>query len=109
MNIVIHAHKLGLSTDTTDVLVDRLESALDEHETHLKRVEAFLADVNGPKGGLDKQIRLIVTLRAGSPVIIEDLDAEWEVVFSRAAERAGQAVGRHLPRSKKGGTSFSGD
>jgi ribosome-associated translation inhibitor RaiA len=102
MKLTIHGHHLHLPTATTEHLTNRLSFALDRHERRVSRVEAYLNDANGPRGGIDKQCRLVVYLRARQPVVITDSDSGWEALFSRVADRAGQAVSRRSDRDHRG-------
>jgi hypothetical protein len=74
--------------------------ALSRFASRLRAVRVRLADVNGPRGGVDK--RCSVEIRAGSlpPLFVEVLDAEFESALDRAADAARRALVRALERSR---------
>ena len=73
----------------------RLEFALGRFAGRVRSLHVTLKDLNGPRGGLDKQCRIDIRLRRlGRLIVIDDVDAEPEAAISRAAERAGRAVTR---------------
>lgn len=77
------------------LLRKRLEFALGRFSPRIQRVRASLKDLNGPRGGVDKQCLVDVRLRhERRPIVIEDVDADPMVASGRAAERAGRAVAR---------------
>lgn len=60
----------------------------------LTRTEAFIKDVNGPKGGVDKHCRLEARPRGARPVVIDHQDEDAYTCVSRAAEKLGKALER---------------
>jgi hypothetical protein len=77
----------------------RLEFALGRFGARVERVSARVADVNGPRGGIDKSCVITLHLqRSARPIVIEDVDVDPMVVIDRAADRAGRAVARAVAR-----------
>jgi len=83
------------------VHVDRcLRFALSRFGDRVAKVTVRFDDVNGARGGVDKQCQLDVALRPSGNVLIEDIDADIRAVVDRAASRAGRAVERDLQRRR---------
>ena len=85
----------GLSPSLAPLARRRLEFALGRFSARVRSLTVRLADLNGPRGGLDKQC--LVAIRLTSPrrlIVIEDTDAEAEVAIARAADRAARVVAR---------------
>lgn len=80
----------------------RLRFALTRFSGRIGRVSVFLADQNGPRGGIDKTCRIVVRLREGGDVIAEVSDVDWEVAVDRATTRIGHSTGRELARRRAG-------
>jgi ribosome-associated translation inhibitor RaiA len=57
-----------------------------------------IADLNGPRGGVDRQCRITVDVRPSRTVILEETDADLYRAIDRAAHRVGQSVRRQLER-----------
>jgi len=79
----------------------RLLFALGRFARHLGRVQVWLGDVNGPRGGVDKTCRIVAHVRGVGQVVIEDADAVLPAAVARAAERAERAVARALERQRR--------
>ena len=58
MKIVIRAHQVDLTPELRDHVRRRLEFALGRLGPAVRAVQVTLADVNGPRGGVDKQCRM---------------------------------------------------
>jgi putative sigma-54 modulation protein len=85
----------ALSPSLADLARHRLEFALGRFGARVRSLTVRLLDLNGPKGGVDKQCLVEVVLNPSSRlVLIEDTDADAAVAISRAADRAGRAVAR---------------
>lgn len=80
----------------------RLRFALTRFSGRIGRVNVFLADQNGPRGGVDKTCRIIVRLLDGGDVVAEVSDVTWEVAVDRATTRIGHTTGRELARRRAG-------
>jgi putative sigma-54 modulation protein len=80
----------------------RLRFALSRFSGRIRRVDVFLADENGPRGGIDKTCRIVVRLRDGGDVVSEVSDVDWEIAVDRATTRIGHSTGRELARRRSG-------
>ncbi len=80
----------------------RLRFALSGFSGRIRRVDVFLADENGPRGGIDKTCRIVVRLRDGGDVVAEVSDVDWVIAVDRATTRIGHTTGRELSRQRAG-------
>lgn len=72
-----------------------MTSALHRLESHVRRVDVRLADLNGPRGGVDQRCRVALQLRHHGPEIVaEATDARIEVAIDRAATRVARRLRR---------------
>ena len=78
----------------------RFRFALGRFAPRIGRVTITMADVNGPRGGLDKRCRVVVGLVPRGHVIAEVSDRSYDAASCRAADRVGHAVGRELERRR---------
>lgn len=91
----------GITSPALDQHVrDRLHHALNQHEGKIASLGVNLRDINGPRGGDDKQLRIIVGLRVGPNVIIEETGEDAYAIISVAADRVKQTVGRQLAKAR---------
>ena len=88
----------------------RLRFALSRFSGRIRRVDVFLADENGPRGGIDKTCRIVVRLRDSGDVVAEVSDIDWVIAVDRATTRIGHSTGRELSRQRasrrSGGAAF---
>ena len=69
---------------------------LYNHVTALNSVRIMLHDLNGPKGGVDKHCKVLISIRPSFNIIIEETDAFLEAAINRALDRAGRTVARRI-------------
>lgn len=87
----------------------RLQFALSRFSGRIRRVNVFLADQNGPRGGVDKTCRIVVRLKDGGDVVAEVSDVDWVIAVDRATTRVGHSTSRDLARRRAGRRTPRGD
>ncbi|MBN2024345.1 MAG: HPF/RaiA family ribosome-associated protein [Pirellulales bacterium] len=100
MRVHVRCKNVKMTQEIRGQLRTRLSFALGRFAHRIKEVTARLADVNGAKGGEDKQCRLVVRLHPNSKVTIEETAGDVLAAIARAAGRAKNAVGRALRRRR---------
>lgn len=90
---------IALDGQTQDTMRQRLLSKLDIFSGHIERVSLRLADVNGPRGGVDVACRLKIVLRGLPSVVVESRARDVASAVARAADMARRSAGRTLRRS----------
>lgn len=101
MRIDIRTHGLTLDPETQALVHLRLICALGRMVRYVGRVGVYLADENGPRGGVDKTCRLVVGMPGGRSAVIEDRADDLRAAVCRAADRAGEAVRRDADRAHR--------
>lgn len=107
MKLTIRTRNLLLTPEATVEIRTRLEHAFERIRPWLSSVDLTIADINGPKGGPDKQCRLRVHARKLPSVVVEHVGLDVLATVGRAAERAQQAVLRKLARRRGFTPSFA--
>jgi len=100
MQIDIQARSFSLTKALRDYTTRRLGFALSSRDEHIRRVLVRLSDINGPRGGDDKQCHIQVMLNHLPDVVIEDTETDMYAAIDRAIDRAGRTVGRRLARQR---------
>ncbi|MBL0220319.1 MAG: HPF/RaiA family ribosome-associated protein [Myxococcales bacterium] len=100
MKLTIRARHLDLTPELRDQLQRRLDFALGRFSTAIRTVDVAIVDINGPKGGDDKQCRIHVRGPALGEIVIEHVGSAVLATVSVAAERAGRAVTRSVARRR---------
>jgi putative sigma-54 modulation protein len=98
MKLQVHWNGLTGTPTLRAHLERRLAFALDRFGDEINHVCARLADLNGPRGGVDKLVSLRVNGRRLKSLMVTDSDSDFFAAIDRAAERIGRAIGRTLER-----------
>ena len=99
MKIVIRIHQVDLTFELRDHVRRRLEFALGRLGPAVRAVRVTLADVNGPRGGVDKRCRIV--LSGSHRTIAEAVDADPYAAVDRACERLAHALRRLVERGRE--------
>jgi putative sigma-54 modulation protein len=100
MKLTIRTRHVVLTPELTSKIEQRLESAFDRIRPSIHAVDITIVDVNGPKGGADKQARLRVRGRSIPTIVIEHVGVDTLATVTLVAERAEQAVLRKMARRR---------
>jgi ribosomal subunit interface protein len=101
MNVEISGQNMHVNEEMKSHVERQMEYALGQFETWISSVKVHLEDVNGPRHGVDKQCRVLVSIKSGRTIKVEDADVEMAIAVNRAADRLGQAVSREVDRRRE--------
>ena len=76
MKIEMQSRGIELTEHLKAYVDRRVRFALSRHSQHVRRIHVRLADLNGPRGGLDSRCQLEVFVHQGDPIIVEVQDME---------------------------------
>lgn len=95
---------VGRGVEVTEALAihveRRLRFALGRFGMRVPHVAVTVADLNGPRGGVDQLCRIIADITPRGKVVVEVRDTEAVIAVARAAERIGRAIGNELERRR---------
>lgn len=100
MQLTIRTRHLSLSPETQEELRRRILLAFARVRLWVRDVDVTLADVNGPRGGADKQCRLRVRGRSVRSIVVEQVGMDVVATVAHAAERAEQTLVRKMARRR---------
>lgn len=102
MRIEIVERNIALTPATVEMIENRLNAALGRFDSHIRTVTITIEDDNGPKGGIDKTVRLAVSGRNSAEQFnLSDCDKSLIVAVGRVADRAARTFSRQLQRSNE--------
>lgn len=102
MRIQLRSNISDLRSDKNlEFIEETFSNSLARFRNRVKSVQLYFEDVNGPKGGVDKECRCVLHLRKLPPVVIRDSDECWTTLVLRAANRAAYSVGKSVDRGRK--------
>jgi ribosome-associated translation inhibitor RaiA len=97
--ITIRQINLELTAEFRESFENRLQQALRCLGRRLQKVNAFISDLNGPKGGVDKHCRVVVHLKRQPSLVIEERDSELSSLIDRLLDRLGHTAARLRERA----------
>ncbi len=100
MKLQVVGQNMRINEALHDFVVRRFQFALGRFAPEIQRVTVRVGDVNGPRGGVDKQCRAEIKLRGLDNVLSEGSGADFEQAAAFAAGRAGRSVARALDRRR---------
>jgi ribosome-associated translation inhibitor RaiA len=78
----------------------RLGFALGRFDNRVGAVTVRLSDLNGPRGGIDKECRIHLRLAKRPSLVVRCTESDAYDAIGMGAERAGRAVARELADSR---------
>ncbi|MFN7970934.1 MAG: HPF/RaiA family ribosome-associated protein [Acidobacteriota bacterium] len=101
MTIKVRGHGIVVGPELAGFVERRLAFALSRFGGRVRAVQVRLADLNGPRGGIDKRCSMQASLTPSGDVRVEDTDSQLPAAVDRAATRLARAVGATLERRRE--------
>ncbi len=102
MRLVVRGQHMRLNDSVRETISRRMGFALSRFGERIRSTEVRVADINGPRGGVDKRCTVAVHLGGAGSVVVEERDHNPHAAVARAFERVGRAVARLLERRREG-------
>jgi len=96
----VRARGVALDDDQTTRITQKLGAKLSKFASSIERVSVRLADVNGPRGGVDQRCRIKVVLSGLPSVVVEGRDASIETAIDTAVRATEESVRRVVGRRR---------
>lgn len=100
MQLEIHGKDIPITEQLRGHIQRRLSFALERFAARIRKLRINVADLNGPRGGVDKRCRVAIVLIPSQTIVIEERDSNIYVAIDRIGDRAGTCIGRRLKRGK---------
>ena len=101
MQINIKGRQVKLQQETIKQMERRLLFSLSRFGHDINRVNVRLTDINGPKGGYDKECLIVVKLRKSGEVVVQGNGTDCSSALNHCADRISRAVDRELVRRRE--------
>ncbi|MFT7561752.1 MAG: putative sigma-54 modulation protein [Flavobacteriales bacterium] len=101
MKIHIHAKGFDLTKGIKSHAEKRIHLSLARMQAHITSIEPNLSDINGPKGGIDKQCKISIHSNSIASITIRDTKADLYEAIDNAINRASYSLIRKVSRSQK--------
>jgi len=108
---MVHGNGFERERALRDDVQEKIELVLGRFQSQIGTASVYLADLNGPKKGVDKSIRLAIDIERQPVVVVEEKGEDWLALLESISDRAAHTVARQIERSRslKGHTSMAGD
>ncbi len=100
VRIFVQSRRLPLDQRLRAAVPRILATALDQFAPHLRAIDVWLEDVNGPRGGVDTRCRIEVSLRPRGQIVVSSLATNEYVAVADAAARARTVIGSRINRAR---------
>jgi putative sigma-54 modulation protein len=101
MELVLRHKHMIVGRSLRNYVAGHTETVLARFADRIGRVTIYLADMNGPRGGVDKRCNIAVQLVGGKTVRVGNTNTHLVAAIYYATDRAAQAVGRESKRRRK--------
>lgn len=102
MQVLIHSRIATTDDELRTRITKALDAALAPVRACVDRFDAYLTDVNGPRGGPDKRCRVVAHLPNG-PVVVSRTGLDPVAAISAAAVRCRHLILARLKRRRDRG------
>ncbi len=103
MKIRLTTNGIELTADLHDYVRRRAHFSLGRFAGRIRSLSIRLADINGPRGGIDKHCDVRVDVGHRQPVLVRERQVSLHAAVAFAVERAERAVQRKLELASSGG------
>jgi len=101
MSIDVNWSALDSNEESKNIVLRQLQYFLGRYRAVTMRVRVHFSDVNGPKGGFDKQCMVFLKLRHIGEIIIKGEGVHYLEVFQASFERLVHSVRRELGKQRE--------
>lgn len=89
-------------TDSLKSYTNRhMQFALNRNDALMLRARVWLADINGPRGGVDKRCQIELKLAGHNTIVIEDVETDLYLAIDRATARCMRTLTRRIARARQ--------
>lgn len=94
MHVTVRGRHIDMSEPLRLHAERRTRFATGAFHERIESLDICIADVNGPRGGVDKRCAIVVTFRSGGSVLARGVDADAYFAVDRAAARVRTLLAR---------------
>jgi putative sigma-54 modulation protein len=100
MNVNVQAHHVALPSHAARDLAQRAGAVLERFSSGIARIEMTLKDINGPRGGKDKECVVRAELVDGRYIVVIDRNASMRRSIGNALRRAKLLIASEMRRRR---------
>jgi len=100
MRTMIKAIDLELTEGQRAMIEKKLDSAMKRVADRLIAVDLFISDINGPRGGRDKNCRVELQIRSAKPIVVSETMDTIEEAVAKSLDAAARSLNRNLEKRR---------
>jgi putative sigma-54 modulation protein len=101
MQLDIQTTGFSLTESLKCYTTKHMHFALKRNDALIVRARVWLADINGPRGGVDKRCQIELKLAGQNNIVIEDVETDLYVAIDRASGRCMRTLARRIERARQ--------
>lgn len=101
MNVLIESSRSGESKDWRPMAEQRVRSVLRRLQGQVQQARVSLRDINGPKGGVDKECQITLTTDGHGTLVIVSKGEHVQGALNQALQRATHTLARLWQRKRR--------
>lgn len=100
MELELHVHGTHIAQNLRRYAERRFRFAFRRFSRQVRRLRIYVADINGPRGGGDKQCRILADIAPSGRLVLTETDPHMRAAMDRAAHRLKQTLRRDIERRR---------
>lgn len=100
MDITVYFGDLKPAKVVQEDVASLMLESFERFRSYIRCVSVTVTDINGPKGGIDKQCRCVLQLKRMAPIVVQDRDDSFVTLLNRVANRAAHALSQKIDRKQ---------
>lgn len=101
MNVLIESSRSGQPQAWRQQVEQRVRSVLHRLQGQVQQARVSLRDINGPKGGVDKQCQIMLTTAGYGQLVIVSKAEDAQGALNQALQRATHSLARLWQRKRR--------
>lgn len=101
MNVLIESSRSGESPNWRPMAEQRVRSVLRRLQGQVQQARVSLRDINGPKGGVDKECQITLTTDGHGTLVIVSKGEHVHGALNHALQRAAHVLARVWQRKRR--------
>lgn len=98
MRLIVKSSNLNVKSEHRETVQHRVDSVFNRTSQHIQSITVTLSDINGPKGGPDKQVMVKLKSDNLPAIVVVDKKSNWIAAVNSALSRVNNAFMRKLKR-----------
>lgn len=100
MQVFIRSKGFPITNALDNHIQSRIDFILPRFNDAIRKIEVFIGDENGPRGGVDKYCVVRIKTHQHSEVVVKDIADDLYIAIASALARAKQSLARTIEKSR---------